>query len=447
MQVSVETTQGLQRRMTVQVPSERVDKEVDNRLRSLANSVRLDGFRPGKVPFKVLRKRFGEQVRSEVLSEVLESTYSEALSQHQLRPAGAPQIDPKQLEAGKDIEYVATFEVMPEVEVKGVEDIEVERPQVEVTDADIDRVIENLRKQNATYSAVERAAQAEDRVTIDFKGEIDGEAFPGNEGTDVPVRIGSGQMPAEFEEALKGLKAGEKKDLEYTFPEQFPDKNIATKTAVFHVEVKSVEEPQLPEVDAAFAEKLGIEGGVDELRAKIRESLERERDQAVRARVKPQIMNKLAEANEVELPQVLVDGEIEYLRKQTQERMREFGSQEEPDVPADTFEAEARRRVTLGLLVNEIVRRNEIKLDQARVLQTLQGIASQYQQPQEVIRYYTQNRALMESIEIAVMEDQVVDWLLERAKVTDKPMSFQELMGMGEAEAAEGAAEGADSKA
>jgi trigger factor len=241
--------------------------------------------------------------------------------------------------------------------------------------------------------------------------------------------IGSGQMPPEFEDGLKGTRAGEKKDIEYTFPEQFPDKDIALKTAVFHVEVKKVEAPQLPEIDQALAEKLGVSEGVEALRAKVRESLERERDQAVQARIKPQVMNKLAEANPIELPQVLIDGEIDHLRKQAMERMRQYGAgAEEPELPSELFESEARRRVTLGLVVNEIVRSNAIKLDQTRVRSTLEGIASQYEQPQEVIRYYTQNRQMMEGIELAVMEDQVVDWLLERAKVTDKPMGFQELM-------------------
>ncbi len=446
MQVSVETTEGLQRRMTVRVPSERIDTEVDKRLRSLRGNARLDGFRPGKVPFKVIAKRYGGQVRSEVLGEIIQSTYTEALEQEKLRPAGPPQVDPKQVEAGQEFEYVATFEVMPQVEVKGVEGIQVERPKVDVVDADIDRVLNNLRKQRADFVEVERAAQAEDRVLIDFKGEIDGEDFAGNQGTDLPVQIGAGQMPPEFEEALKGLKTGDTKDIDYTFPEQFPEQSIAQKTAVFHVEVKKVEAPELPAADDAFAELLGVtEGGIEALRGKIRESLERERDQAVLARVKPQVMDGLAAANELELPQVLVDGEIEHLRKQAAERMRQYDKQGDlPEPPASMFEDDAKRRVTLGLLVNEIVRSNDIKLDQERVRRALGDIASQYEQPQEVIRYYSQNRKLLEGLEVAVMEDQVVDWLLERAKVEDKPMGLQDLMSPGDAAAQQGAEAKAD---
>jgi trigger factor len=438
MQVSVETTQGLQRRMTVQVPSERVDKEVESRLRNLSGRVRLDGFRPGKVPFKVLRQRFGDQVRSEVLGEVLQSSYSEAVGQEKLRPAGTPEIEAKQMEAGKDLEYVATFEVLPEFEVQGVEGMSLERPVSTIGDAEVDDVIENLRKQSTDYEAVERAAAGDDKVVVDFEGEIDGKPFTGNQGEDVPVIIGSGQMPSEFEQALVGVKAGDKKDVEYAFPEHFPDKEVAGKTAVFHVAVKSVEAPQLPAVDDAFAEKVGIkEGGVEALRGKIKESLERQRDQAVRGHLKQQVMSKLIEANPIEVPQALVDGEIDYLRNQAKARMSQMGQQgAEPELPSSLFEEEARRRVALGLVINELIRKQGIKLDQAKLRQALQDIAAGYDQPQQVIQYYAQNRKLMEGVEVAVLEDQVVDWVVESAAVTDKPTSFKALVG-GEAAAEE----------
>jgi trigger factor len=439
MQVSVESTQGLQRRMTVQVPAERIDKEVESRLRSLSGRVRLDGFRPGKVPFKVLQKRFGDQVRSEVLGEVLQSTYSEAVSKEKLRPAGVPQIEPKQMDAGQDLQYVATFEVLPEFEVTDVEGMALERPTAEVTDADVDEVLENLRKQQAEYKPVERAAGEGDRVIVDFVGEIDDKPFPGNEGEDVPVTIGSGQMPPEFEEALQGLKPGDKKDIEYTFPAQFPDKEIAEKTAVFHTTVKTVEAPELPEVDDAFAEKVGVkEGGATALRGRIRENLERQRDQAVRAQLKRQVMDKLVEANQIDLPQVLIDGEIDHLRNQMKARMQQAGVQDEPDLPASMFEDEARRRVALGLLINEIIRKNNIKLDQARLRQMLEEIASGYDQPQQVLQYYAQNRKLMEGVEVAVLEDQVVDWVVERANINDKQTTFKNLMRGEAADAKEG---------
>lgn len=430
MQVSVETTQGLERRLKVEVPPERVDDEVAKRLRDMRARVRLHGFRPGKVPLKVVEKRYGPQVRSEVLSEVVQSSYGEALEQEGLRPAGTPQIDPHQTEAGEALAYTATLEVLPEIEVQGVDAIEIERPQVAIDEADIDNVLARLQRQHASYDEVERAAQQGDRVTIDFHGRIDGEEFEGNAGEDVPVVIGGGQMPEEFEAQLPGLSAGDETRIDYTFPEQFPDEQIAGRTATFEVKAKKVEAAERPALDDEFAKQLGVEDGVDGLRRRIQESLQHERDKAVRSRVKTQAMDGLLAHNQVELPKVLVDAEIDQLREQTKQRMRPSGqADDEPELPASQFEADARRRVGLGLLVNEIVRANGIKLERDRVQKALQEVASGYEQPQQVVQYYTQNRQLMESLEVQVMEDQVVDWLVEHAKVTDKPMSFDELSG------------------
>jgi len=431
MQVSVETTEGLKRRMKVQVPSERVEREVESRLRDLRGRVRLDGFRPGKVPLKVVQKRYGPQVRGEVLDEVVRSTYAEALEQESLRPAGAPQIEPLQTEAGQDLEYQAEFEVMPSIEVQGVEDIAIERPAVDTGDADIDRILERLRKQHAEFTEVERPAADGDRVTIDFEGTVDGEPFDGNQGEDVPVPLGEGQMPEAFEAELVGLAAGDEKTVAYTFPDAFPDEKIAGREAQFAVKVKKVEAAELPPADDAFAERLGIEGGLEQLRERIRESLERERDQAVRARVKNQVMEGLLERNPIDLPQSLVDSEIEQLREQTRERMRQAGQDDDAELPAGRFEEEARRRVALGLLVNELVRANGIELDRGRVQEALQRVAAGYEQPEQIMQYYLQNQELMQSLQLQVMEDQVVDWVVERAQVTDKPMSLDALTGRG----------------
>lgn len=429
MQVSVETTQGLQRRMTVQVPAERVDKEVESRLRSLGGQARIDGFRPGKVPFKVLRQRFGAQVRGEVLGEVVQQSYTEALTQESLQPAGAPQIEPTQSDAGQDIEYVAIFEVMPNVEVQGIEEMSLERPVVEVADADIDAIVENLRKQQAEYKQVDRPAEQDDQVLVDFIGKIDGEDFAGNEGEDISIVIGSGRMPPEFESALEGVSSGESVDIEYAFPAHFPDKDVAEKTAVFHTTVKTVEAPELPEVDDAFAEQAGIaEGGMAALREKIKESLERQRDQAIRAQLKKQVMDKLFDANEIELPQVMIDGEIENLRNQAQARLQQAGVEGGMDMPASSFEEDARRRVALGLMINAIISQNEIKLDQTKVQQMLQEVAAGYDDPQQVLQFYAQNQNLMEGIEVAVLEEQVVDWVVEKARIEETTATFQELM-------------------
>ena len=427
MQVSVETTEGLGRRMHVQVPAERVEQEVDRRLKDLSSRVRMDGFRPGKVPMKVVRRQYGEQVRSEVLNEVVQQTYSEALEQEDLRPAGNPSIEPRRMEAGEDLEYEATFEVLPRIEVQGIDQIQVQRPQVEVTDADVDNVLERLRKQHADYAEVERAAQDEDRVVIDFHGTIDGEAFPGNEASDVPAVLGAGQLPEAFEEQLQGASAGDELTVEHTFPEQVGEPSMAGRTAVFQVTVKRVEEPQLPELDDAFAERLGVsEGGVEALRDAVRGNLESERDQAVRQRLKRQVLDQLADLNELELPRTLIDGEIQALREQ------QSGGEQQGELPESersAYEELARRRVKLGLLVNELVRSQGIQLDRERMMQQLREMAAQSgQDPSEALQQMAQDRKMLESIEASVIEEQVVDWLLEQVSAEDQPMSFDELM-------------------
>ncbi len=448
MQVSVERTEGLERRMVVQVPADRLEGEVQSRLQNLARTVRLDGFRPGKVPFKVVQKRFGAQVRQEVVNDVLQQTYGEALRAKELNPAGAPSVDVRQGERGGDLEYEAVFEVMPEFEVKGAEGMKLKRPVATVDDAAIDRVLEDLRKQQATYEPVEREAQADDRVIVDFTGTVDGEGFPGSDGEDQPVTIGSNTMPPEFEEALKGLKAGDTKRIEYTFNEDFPTTEIAGKTAVFETTVKAVEEPRLPELDDALAEAVGIrEGGMKALRGLVRGNLDREAERASRERLKEQVVEGLATANELELPRALVDGEIDALRQQMKQRLQsQLGEDSDPDLPADLFEGQARRRVTLGLVMNELVREKGIRLDQDRVKQQMQEIASGYERPQEIMEYYRQNRQLIQSLEVSVLEDQVIDWIIEQADVEDEPTDLQELLNPTTRQAGTDAESGAEAK-
>lgn len=422
MQVSVETTEGLGRRMTVQVPSERVEQEVQKRLRDLGGRMRIDGFRPGKVPMKLVRQRYGQQVRSEVLNEVVQATYSEAVDQESLRPAAAPQIEPVRTEEGEELEYVATFEVLPEVELGDIESIEVERPAVEVTDEDVEQVIERVRRQQTEYQPVERAAADGDQVTIDFVGLVDGEPFNGNQAEDVQVVLGAGQLPEAFDEGLVGATAGEQREVRHTFPEGVQDEQIAGREAVFTVTVKQVAEPVLPELNDQFAEQLGIEeGGVAQLREAVRENLQNERDQGVRQYVKRELLQKFADAHEVELPRGLVDGEIQAL-------MQQQGGSTPEDSDPSAYEEYARQRVKLGLLVNEVVRRENIRMDQQRLLDQLKQMTSGSDNPREALEQYAQDRQLMQSLEASVIEDQVVDHLLERVTIKDKPMSFEELV-------------------
>lgn len=427
--VSVETTTGLERRMKVQVPAERIENEVDSRLQRYGKSVRIKGFRPGKVPLTVVRQRYGGQIRSEVLSEVMQSSYLDAITQEQLRPAGGPHIEPDSIEQGKDLEYTATFEVYPEVVLSAHEGLEVRRPVAEIGEADIDEMMERLRRQRADWQEVPRAAADGDRLTVDFEGTIDGEPFAGGKGEAVPIVLGEGGMLADFESGLQSMQADEEKNVEVKFPDDYGAEELAGKTAVFHVKAHRVEEQQLPELDDAFSAGFGIEeGGLEKLRAEVAENMRREMEQTVRAQLKRQVLTALTDAHEVDLPNVLIDDEIRNLRESSVRRMGLDPSDPSQLPPADAFEQPARDRVKLGLLVAEVIRAAAIDLDQARVRERLRDIASAYGDPQEVLKLYTGNRQMMERLEMEVMEDQVVDWLLEHAKMTDQAMSFKELM-------------------
>ena len=427
MQVSVETTGGLERKITVQVPAERVEGEITSRLRDLARRVRMDGFRPGKVPFKVVQRQYDGQVRSEVVGDVMQQTLQEALIQEKLNPAGGPTIEPKNLTPGEALEYSATFEVYPEIELASFDSAAIERPVAEVTDADVDAMLEKLRVQRVTWDTVERAAKEEDQVTISFEGTIDGEPFNGGKADNVPVVLGAGRFIEGFETQLVGAKAGDQRTVEVDFPQDYAGKDVAGKHAVFAVNVIAVSEPKLPEIDDEFARSFGItDGGIEALRRDVRANMQRELDDAIRSRVKQQVMDALLDLNKIDLPKALVEEEIDRLLKQTSEQQPE--AMRNLNLPRELFQEQANRRVSLGLLIGEVIRKNEIKLDAERVRTTLENFAETYEDPQEVISAYRKNRSLMREIEGHVIEEQVVDLLLGQARVTDKAMSFDELV-------------------
>ncbi|MBK1736075.1 trigger factor [Halorhodospira abdelmalekii] len=433
MQVSVETTADLGRKMTVQVPAERIENEIEKRLRDLCGRVKMDGFRPGKVPLKVVRRQYGRRVREEVVGEVLRESYREALQEQGLRPVGVPSVEPRQDESGQDLIYEASFEVMPELEITGVETIQVERPQVEITAGDVDNVLERLRRQHAEFDPVERGAESGDQVVIDFTGTVDGESFPGHSATDAAIVIGAGQLPDEFEQALHGAVAGEERSFEYTFPEQVKTP-VAGKTAQFTVQIKRVDAPRLPPLDDALAERFGIEeGGLEALREAVSANLQKERDQAVRHRLKRQVLEQLAERNPVDLPDSLVNSEIEVLCEQSGGTAAELSAEERAG-----YAEQARKRVHLGLLVNELVRREQIELDRERMVRELQQMVVEAGGGAELLQQYVGNQRLMESMEASVIEEQTVDWLLERVQQQERAMSFEQLLGAG-ASPAEGA--------
>lgn len=441
MQVSIETTSGLERRLTVGVPATRVDQEVDVRLQKAAKNVRIPGFRPGKVPMKVMRQRFGAGVRQEVLGEVMSQSFQEAVVQEQLRPAGQPSIEPRNLEAGKDLEYVATFEVFPDVETVEMSGFEVERPQAEVSDEDIDNIIEVFRKQRGSWEVVERAAQEGDKVVIDYNGTRDGEPFDGGSAEGSDLELGSGRMIPGFEDGIVGMTAGEEKTLALTFPEDYHSEELKGAAVEFKVKLNSVTELQLAPLDEELFQSYGVEaGGEEQFRKEVGENMARELKNAVTAKVKQQVMDAVIEHHDaLEVPRSLIAQETDALRQQM---MQQFGGAAgAPDLdlksllPDDMFADNATRRVKLGLLLSEMISKFELTADADKVRETIEEMASTYEEPEEVINWYYSNQEQLASIESRVLEDQVVEKLLENANIVDKPCSYQDAIEQAQAQA------------
>ncbi|MCO1333289.1 trigger factor [Microbulbifer sp. OS29] len=431
MQVSIETTSGLERRLTVNLPAEIVDKEVDKRLQQAAKTVRVNGFRKGKVPMKVVRQRFGAGVRQEVLGEVMSRSFYEAVQKEQVKPAGQPSIEAKQAGAGENLEYIATFEVYPEVELADLAEVAVERPVAEVTDADVKNMIDVLRKQQSSWKETKRKAQKGDRVVIDFLGRKDGEEFEGGKAEGHQLVLDSGQMIPGFEDGILGMKPGEEKDLDLTFPEDYQAEELRGAAVTFNIKVISSEKPELPELNEEFFKAYGVqEGGEETFHEEVRNNMQRELKNAALNKVKTQIMDQLFEKHPVELPSALVASEVTTLRGQM---VQQFGGQIKAEdaermLPDTMFEEQAKRRVVLGLVVGEIVKQNEISVDADRVKVKVEELASTYQQPQEVVDYYYSNRELLSGVESVVLEDQVVDHVLSAAKLSEVESSYDEVI-------------------
>jgi trigger factor len=430
MQVSIETTSALERRMEVSVPRERIEQAIDERLKRVGRTAKLKGFRPGKVPFKVVKQQFGAQVRQEVLSDLMQSSFAEAVNQEKLSPAAGPRIEPLSVGPDADLRYRATFEIFPQFELKGVEGIAVTRPVAEVAEADIDAMVENLREQRPKFDPVERACRDGDRVTMDFEGRIDGAAFEGSHGQDVAVLLGGGRMLKEFEAGITGMKAGERKAISVPYPADYHNAALAGKVAAFDVHVKTVDEKRLPELDEAFCREYGVlEGGTEQLRSEVAENMRRELGENVRARLKQQLLEALAAANPIDVPKSLVDAQV---REMQMEAARRIGAKDASQVPPpEPFVEAARRRVALGLLIGELIKSRGLKIDRARVDARLADLASSYPDPDAIIKAYRQNADALRQVENLVIEDQVVDLLLEHARVTDQPATFKDVMNFG----------------
>lgn len=427
MQVSVESTSKLERRMQVQVPAERVTQEIASRLKTLSRTARLNGFRPGKAPINVIRRQFGVQVHREVIGELLQSSFAEAVSANKLVPAGNPRIEPQSVDEGQDLRYTATFEVLPEFELQPTESLEIERKVATVEPADVDAMLERLRKQQLRYTPVSRAAAVPDRVTIDFDGSIDTVPFPGGKGENVAIVLGEGRMLREFEDGLVGLAAGEARDVQVTFPADYRATELAGKRANFHIAVKSVEESKLPDLDEEFCKIFGVEeGGIERLRSEVTENMRRELEQTLRNQTKAAVMDKLLSANAIDVPNALIESQV---REMQLEAMRRAGQKDPAQAPAaQPFVEPARRRAALGLILADIIKRENLRVDPARANARLDELIGSYGDPAAIRQAYLQNPEAMRQVENLALEDQVVDWVLAHAKVREVSSTFKELM-------------------
>ncbi|HYS50609.1 MAG TPA: trigger factor [Burkholderiales bacterium] len=431
MQTSIEALGRLERRFNMAVPAEQIDREVEQRLRKLSRTVRMDGFRPGKVPLKIVAQHYGPQVRSEVVGDAVQKAFSEVVQEQKLKVAGYPRIERKEGGDGKQLTFSATFEIYPEVKLGDLAGATIQRPVHAVDDADVDRTLAILRKQRTSWEPVTRASQTGDRVTVDFIGRIDGNEFPGGKGAGVAVVLGEGRMLPEFESGLAGVTAAEHKSFPVGFPADYPGKEVAGKTANFEVIVQKVETPRLPEIDSEFAKSLGVaDGDIAKMREEIRENVQREVKKKVESEVKQKVMQALIDSTTLELPKSLVEIEMQRMVQQTRADLEARGIKlERLPVKPEALEGQARRRVALGLILGELVKSHELgaKPEQVRSLVTEQ--AQTYEQPFEVVRWvYSEPQRLSEFEGLAV-ESNVVSWVLGRAKVEDKAISFDELMG------------------
>jgi trigger factor len=417
--------------MRVEIPSDKVEGEVQSRLQKIGRRVKLKGFRPGKVPLKVVRQQYGAGVRQEVVEDLLRSSWSDAVAEQKLEPAGGPTIDDITADPGANLQYTAVFEVYPDIQLEHTEHLKATRPDVEIRPDDVDAVLERLREQNAEFEPVDRPAAEGDQVTVDFHGTKDGKAFPGGHGDNVDVVLGEGRMIGDFETGVEGMSAGEERDIDVTFPGDYPVEDLAGGEAQFHVKAQTVAERRLPSIDAAFAEKLGV-ADVDALRAKVEENMRRELDDTLRSTLKNQLLDQLFDTNPIELPKALVDNDIRRAREDMLKRMGIDDAAKAPDMPDDLFADQAKKRVALGLLVGELIKREDIKAAPERVQAKLEAVTTSYQEPDKMIRAYRANDDAMRQVEAMVLEDQVTDWLAEHADVTNEPKSFRSVMGMDE---------------
>ena len=431
MQVSIESSEGLERIIKVEVPAEKIDQEVNKRLQDASGKVKLNGFRQGKVPLKVVKQRFGAGIRQEVVGDTINRSFYEAVAKESLQPAGQPAIDDVEMGEGKDLSFKATFEVYPEVKVQGIEELEITRYETEINDDDIDKMISTLRESQAKFEVVERAAKEKDQVVIDFLGKKGGEPFDGGEGKDHKLVLGSKTMIPGFEDGIVGMTAGESKTITVTFPENYQSEELKGAEATFDIELKQVEEKVLPELDEDFIKNFGVnEGGLDKFREEVARNMEREKQKAIKSKTKEQVMDSLLEKNEFAVPKALVSSEIDGLRQQM---IQQYGAaakniDAKSILPDDMFEEQAKKRVALGLLLSSLIKSEKMSADKDKVRELIEEQASTYETPEEVINYYYSNQQMLQNMEAAALEDQVVDFVVSKAKTSNEKVDYQTLV-------------------
>jgi trigger factor len=429
---AAQLTNALERRLDLLVAIEELEKDIDQRLKRIGKNFKMPGFRPGKVPANIVKQQYGEQAHFDALNEALERAFGEAAKSQELRVAGNPRIEPKTTDSSTHLEFSAVFEVYPEVKLGDLSGVEIERAALEVGAAEIDSTMTVLRKQRVRYEPVDRGAAKDDRVTIDFLGKKDGEPFAGGQAKDYPFVLGAGSMLADFENAIYGLKAGESKTFEMTFPADYLSKEIAGQTVSFEITVKEVREPILPEIDPDFAKELGVEDGdVEKMRAEIETNLKREVSKRLQAKVKDQVMEALLKTNPIDVPNALLEMEIQRLMQSARQDMEQRGGAKMKDFPMqrEWFVDQARRRVSLGLILSEIVKVNKLQAQPDQIKKIVEDSAQSYEHPEEVIRWYYAQPQRLQEVEGVAIEDNVVAWALSASKVVEKPIAFDELMG------------------
>jgi len=434
MQISVETTSGLERRMTIGLPAANIDAEVETRLGNAARGVRIDGFRPGKVPMSVVRQRYGAGIRQEVIGDVMRNSFVEAITKEELRPAGAPAVEPTKNVKGQDFEFTATFEVYPEIELAGFDGFKFKKYSSEVTDADVDKMLENLQEQRATYKSVKRKSKKKDQVTVDFVGRVDGEEFAGGKAEGQKVVLGSNQMIPGFEKGIIGMKAGEEQTIDVKFPDDYQAEDLKGKDAQFDIKLIEVGSPVLPEVDEEFIKSFQSSASdLEGFKSDIKGNMEREARQALTGMLKNEIIDKLIEANEVHAPSALVSEEIGRLQQQA---VQQYGGEAQMDpssLPAELFQDQAERRVKVGLIMNEVVSKFELKAEDEAIDKYLTEMASVYQEPQTVIDYYRNNPEQLSQVQAVVVEEAVIEKILSESKVTEKSVGYDEALKLSRA--------------